>query len=99
MKTTYVIAISAFTLIFGFAIGQTRMTKAATVEQAEKPVTIRWIVWRDADGKVRDGNVILAKSRGQEYRGEHDGSENNIVQIHGDIDSNPFLMYVKFEDR
>lgn len=97
MKTTYAILLAVFALLFGFAVGQKRMSNAAMVEAVEKPVTIRWIVWTDANGKIRQGNVILAKSRGHEYRGDHDGSANDIVQIHGEIDAQPFMIYAKFE--
>lgn len=98
MKKSYAIAMSAFALLFGFAVGQKRMEGSIAAQEIEKPVSIRWVVWKDSKGNTKNGDVILAKSRGKEFVEKCDTSSSDLVQIHGDIDGQPFMIYTKFEE-
>lgn len=91
--------LAVLALILGVAVGRTNAAKAHKMEEFQKPVAVSRVTWRMPDGFTKDGSVLFCKASGREYKsGQADDARKSMVQFHGDIDGNPFLAYVKFED-
>lgn len=100
MSKSQSIGLAVLTLILGVAIGRTNTAKTLKADEYKMPVNVSRVTWRMPDGFTKDGDVLFSKLGSREYRsGDADDQKKSMVQFHGDIDGNPFLAYVQFEDR